>query len=84
MVNGRLLGNRYEIVEQIGGGGMSLVYRAKDIYLNRPVAIKVLREHLTSDDEFVARFRREAQAVASLSHGNIVSIYDVGQGNGTY
>ena len=79
-----MLGNRYKIMEQIGGGGMSLVYRAKDIYLNRVVAIKVLREQLTSDEEFVARFRREAQAVASLSHGNIVSIYDVGQEKDIY
>lgn len=84
MVIGRLLGNRYEILEQIGGGGMSLVYRARDIYLNRLVAVKVLREQFTSDEEFVARFRREAQAVASLSHANIVSIYDVGQEKETY
>jgi len=84
MVVGRLLGNRYKIMEQVGGGGMSLVYRAKDIYLNRIVAVKILREQLTCDDEFVARFRREAQAVASLSHGNIVSIYDVGQDKGIH
>ena len=76
---GRMLGGRYEVLEKVGGGGMSLVYRARDLYLNRMVAIKVLREHLTNDEEFVARFRREAQAVASLSHTNIVSIYDVGQ-----
>lgn len=76
---GQLLGGRYQILDKIGGGGMSLVYRAKDLYLNRIVAIKVLREHLTHDEEFVARFRREAQAVASLSHTSIVSIYDVGQ-----
>ncbi|MFY9174202.1 MAG: Stk1 family PASTA domain-containing Ser/Thr kinase [Peptococcia bacterium] len=79
-----LLGNRYEIQEQVGGGGMSLVYRAKDIYLNRTVAVKILREHLTGDEEFVARFKREAQAVASLSHENIVSIYDVGQEGSIY
>lgn len=83
-MHGRLLGNRYEIQEQVGGGGMSLVYRAKDIYLNRTVAVKILREHLTGDDEFVGRFRREAQAVASLSHDNIVSIYDVGQDKDIY
>ena len=63
---------------------MSLVYRARDIYLNRIVAVKVLREQLTCDEEFVARFRREAQAVASLSHSNIVSIYDVGQDKGIH
>lgn len=84
MVIGKLLGDRYEILEQIGGGGMALVYKAKDVYLNRMVAIKILREQFTSDDEFVARFRREAQAVASLSHSNIVSIYDVGQDKDTY
>lgn len=83
-MKGQLLGSRYEVLEQVGGGGMSLVYRAKDKFLNRIVAIKVLREHLTSDEEFVARFRREAQAVASLSHPNIVSIYDVGQDQGMY
>lgn len=84
MVIGRLLGNRYEILEKIGGGGMSLVFRAKDMFLNRIVAVKILREQLTCDEEFVARFRREAQAVASLSHGNIVSIYDVGQDKDTH
>ncbi len=78
MVIGKLLGNRYEIQEKVGGGGMSLVYRAKDIFLNRVVAVKVLREQFANDEEFVKRFRREAQAVASLSHSNIVSIYDVG------
>ena len=75
---GKILGNRYEIVEKIGGGGMALVYRAKCTLLNREVTIKVLRGEYTSDDDFVTRFRREAQAVAKLSHANIVSIYDVG------
>jgi beta-lactam-binding protein with PASTA domain/predicted Ser/Thr protein kinase len=84
MVIGKLLGNRYEILEKIGGGGMALVYRAKDVFLNRIVAIKILREQFTSDEEFVKRFRREAQAVASLSHNNIVSIYDVGHDTGAY
>lgn len=76
---GKKIGNRYEILALIGGGGMSLVYQAKDIFLNRIVAVKVLREQFTSDNDFVRRFRREAQAVASLSHPNIVNIYDVGQ-----
>jgi len=76
---GKKIGNRYEILALIGGGGMSLVYQAKDIYLNRIVAVKVLREQFTGDNEFIRRFRREAQAVASLSHPNIVNIYDVGQ-----
>jgi len=83
-VVGKKIGNRYEILCLIGGGGMSLVYQARDIYLNRIVAVKVLREQFTSDNEFVRRFRREAQAVASLSHPNIVSIYDVGQDENIY
>ncbi|MDD3652947.1 MAG: Stk1 family PASTA domain-containing Ser/Thr kinase [Desulfotomaculaceae bacterium] len=76
---GKLLGNRYEILEQLGGGGMAIVYKGRDTVLNRLVTIKVLRPEFTSDDDFVYRFRREAQAIASLSHPNIVSIYDVGR-----
>lgn len=74
-----MLGNRYEILEQIGGGGMAIVYKGRDTILNRTVTIKLLRPEYTSDEDFVRRFRREAQAVASLSHPNIVSIYDVGR-----
>ncbi|AEG60549.1 Stk1 family PASTA domain-containing Ser/Thr kinase [Desulforamulus ruminis] len=81
---GKLLGNRYEILEQLGGGGMALVWKGKDTFLNRLVTIKVLRPEYASDEDFVRRFRREAQAVASLSHPNIVSIYDVGQENGAH
>lgn len=81
---GKLLGNRYEILEQLGGGGMALVWKGKDTFLNRLVTIKVLRPEYASDQEFVRRFRREAQAVASLSHPNIVSIYDVGQEQESY
>ncbi len=76
---GRLLGNRYEILEQLGGGGMAVVYKGRDIILSRLVTIKLMRSEFTSDEDFVRRFRREAQAVASLSHPNIVSIYDVGR-----
>ncbi|REK67154.1 MAG: Stk1 family PASTA domain-containing Ser/Thr kinase [Cohnella sp.] len=76
---GHTLGGRYELLDRIGGGGMALVYKAKDNLLNRYVAVKVLRQQFMHDDEFVRRFRREAQAAASLSHPNIVSIYDVGQ-----
>lgn len=76
---GKLLGNRYEILEQLGGGGMAIIYKGRDTFLNRLVTIKVLRPEFTSDEDFVKRFRREAQAVASLSHPNIVSIYDVGR-----
>jgi serine/threonine-protein kinase len=76
---GKLLGNRYEIIEQLGGGGMAIVYKGRDTILNRLVTIKLLRPEYTSDEDFVRRFRREAQSVASLSHPNIVSIYDVGR-----
>ncbi|MBP1999356.1 serine/threonine-protein kinase [Paenibacillus shirakamiensis] len=76
---GHELGGRYQIIERIGGGGMALVYRAQDILLGRNVAIKVLRQQFVHDEEFIRRFRREAQSAASLSHPNVVSIYDVGQ-----
>ncbi|WP_110932281.1 Stk1 family PASTA domain-containing Ser/Thr kinase [Paenibacillus bouchesdurhonensis] len=76
---GHELGGRYQIIERIGGGGMALVYRAHDILLNRNVAIKVLRQQFVNDEEFIRRFRREAQSAASLSHPNVVSVYDVGQ-----
>lgn len=75
---GAILGNRYEIIEKIGGGGMALVYKAKCRLLNRYVAIKVLRDEYINDEEFIKKFRRESQAAASLSHPNIVNIYDVG------
>lgn len=77
-VIGKMLSNRYEIKEQLGSGGMSIVYKGLDTALNRVVTIKVLREQYASDENFVRRFRREAQSVASLSHANIVSIFDVG------
>ncbi|MCR4430115.1 MAG: Stk1 family PASTA domain-containing Ser/Thr kinase [Tepidanaerobacteraceae bacterium] len=80
----KLLGNRYEILERIGGGGMAVVYKARDTLLNRVVAIKVLRPEFSGDNEFVRRFRREAQAAASLSHPNIVNIYDVGHQDGLH
>lgn len=69
--------NRYEILEQIGSGGMSVVYKAKCHKLNRLVAIKVLKEEFSSDSSFVGKFKMEAQAAAGLSHPNIVSVYDV-------
>ncbi len=77
-LEGRLLGNRYEILENIGNGGMATVYKAKCHVLNRYVAVKVLREEFTTDEEFVKRFNTEAQSAASLTHPNIVSVYDVG------
>ncbi|WP_139489814.1 Stk1 family PASTA domain-containing Ser/Thr kinase [Brevibacillus dissolubilis] len=83
-MEGQRLGGRYQLEEKIGGGGMAIVYKAKDLVLNRPVAVKLLRPQFGTDDDFVNRFRREAQAVASLSHPNIVSVYDVGQEQDTY
>ncbi|MDW7675357.1 MAG: Stk1 family PASTA domain-containing Ser/Thr kinase, partial [Bacillota bacterium] len=73
-----------EILEKLGGGGMALVYKAKDSLLNRVVTIKVLRDEFADDEEFVRRFRHEAQAVASLSHPNIVNIFDVGYNEGNH
>ncbi len=81
---GKVLGRRYEIIERIGGGGMAIVYKARDGFLNRRVAVKVLRAQFADDEDFVRRFRHEAQAAASLSHPNIVSIYDVGEEDGIY
>lgn len=83
MIGRKLLG-RYELIEQIGGGGMAVVFKAKDLLLNRRVAVKILRPEFSSDEDFVQRFRREAQSAASLSHPNIVNIYDVGEEESTY
>jgi len=77
-LKGRLLGNRYEIIEKIGSGGMATVYKAKCQVLNRYVAIKILRDEFTTDEEFIKRFEVEAQSAASITHPNIVSVYDVG------
>lgn len=81
---GKLLDNRYELVEIIGTGGMAMVYRAQDHLLNRSVAVKILKSELAKDDEFRRRFRDESQAVAMLSHPNIVSVYDVSRGEIEY
>ncbi len=74
-----ILGNRYQIIRKIGDGGMAFVYEAKDKLLNRTVAVKVLRPEFVDDEEFLNKFKREAEAVASLSHPNIVNVYDVGE-----
>ncbi|MDA8227197.1 MAG: Stk1 family PASTA domain-containing Ser/Thr kinase [Desulfitobacterium hafniense] len=79
----KIFGGRYEVLERIGVGGMAIVYKAKDLLLNRIVTIKVLKEQFANDEDFVRRFRREAQSAASLSHSNIVSIYDVGKDGDT-
>ncbi|MCQ2749801.1 MAG: protein kinase [Clostridia bacterium] len=73
---GYVLHNRYEIIEKIGAGGMSIVYKAEDLHLKRKVAIKVLRDEFVEDEEFIKRFRREAESVALLNHPNIVNVYD--------
>ncbi len=80
----RILDQRYELEELIGGGGMADVYRAKDLLLNRPVAVKILHEQFKQDKEFIEKFQREAQAAARLSHPNIVNIYDVGVADGDH
>ncbi|SHJ58376.1 Stk1 family PASTA domain-containing Ser/Thr kinase [Tepidibacter formicigenes] len=81
---GNVLGNRYEILEKIGDGGMAFVYKAKCRILNRTVALKVLRPEFVDDEEFVLKFKNEALASASLAHPNIVNIYDVGQEDRTH
>ena len=83
-LEGKIIGNRYEILEIIGKGGMATVYKAQDQVLKRYVAIKVLREEFTTDEEFIRRFNTEAQSAASLAHQNIVSIYDVGNQDNIY
>ncbi|BBW96733.1 serine/threonine-protein kinase PrkC [Geobacillus subterraneus] len=81
---GKRLNDRYKIISLIGGGGMANVYLARDIILERDVAVKVLRLDFANDDRFIKRFRREAQAATSLNHEHIVSIYDVGEEEGVY
>ena len=76
-MKGAIFHNRYEILDVLGAGGTAICYKARDIVLNRPVTLKILREQYANDDQFVRRFKHEAQAVACLSHPNIVSIYDV-------
>ncbi|MCI8617898.1 MAG: Stk1 family PASTA domain-containing Ser/Thr kinase [Clostridia bacterium] len=83
-LEGRILGNRYEIIEKVGNGGMATVYKATDLVLKRYVAVKVLRDEFTTDEEFIKRFETEAQSAARLVHPNIVSIFDVGIDNGIY
>ena len=70
--------DRYQIVAKLGSGGTAVVYKAIDTVLNREVTVKILQEQFTSNQKFVMRFRKEAQAIAALSHPNIVSVYDVG------
>jgi len=83
-LEGKMLGNRYEIIEKIGNGGMAIVYKAKCHVLNRFVAVKILKDEFTTDEEFIKRFAAEGQSAASLTHPNIVSIYDVGNEESLY
>lgn len=84
MLIGSRISGRYKILRMIGGGGMANVYLARDIILDRDVAIKILRLDFADEDEFIRRFQREAQSATSLTHENIVSIYDVGEENNIY
>ena len=82
--NSTIINDRYEIGRRIGRGGMAEIFQARDILLDRPVAIKVLFPEFATDPAFVERFRREAQAAANLNHPNIVGVYDWGRINNTY
>ena len=79
MMIGKRISGRYKVLEMVGGGGMANVYLAHDMILDRDVAVKILRLDFANDEEFIRRFRREAQSATSLVHPNIVSIYDVGE-----
>ncbi|MCR5223909.1 MAG: Stk1 family PASTA domain-containing Ser/Thr kinase [Bacilli bacterium] len=84
IVKGQKINDRYQIIKTIGEGGMANVYLAYDTILDRNVAVKVLRGDLATDEKFVRRFQREALSASSLSHPNIVEVYDVGEDNGSY
>ena len=84
ITQGVFIADRYEVIDRVGSGGMSDVYRAKDHILGREVAIKILKQEFSVDATFVAKFRTEAQSAAGLEHPNIVNIYDVGSENGMY
>ena len=84
ITKGQKINDRYEIIKTIGEGGMANVYLAHDLILDRDVAIKILRGDLSGDEKFVRRFQREALAASSLSHPNIVEMYDVGEDKGMY
>ena len=84
IIKGQKINDRYQIVKTIGEGGMANVYLAYDLILERNVAVKILRGDLSTDEKFVRRFQREALSASSLSHPNIVEVYDVGEDNGLY
>lgn len=80
----KILGNRYQVLEKVGEGGMAQVYRGMDVKLNRPVAIKILYEHLSNDRDFLRRFKLEAKAAAKLAHPAIVNVFDEGEEGGLH
>ncbi len=80
----KVLGDRYELIEPIGRGGMATIFRAQDRRMGRPVAVKILREMYSNDPKFVLRFQREARAVSALAHPNIVQVFDYGQSGEEY
>ena len=82
--DGIFLGNRYEVLSKIGAGGMADVYKGKDTMLNRYVAIKVLKKEYREDENFVRKFRTEAQSAAGLLNPNVVNVYDVGEDRGLF
>ena len=82
IIKGHKINDRYEIIRTIGEGGMANVYLAIDTILDRKVAVKILRGDLATDEKFVRRFQREANAASRLAHTNIVEIYDVGEDEG--
>ncbi|MGE8079208.1 Stk1 family PASTA domain-containing Ser/Thr kinase [Peribacillus loiseleuriae] len=84
MLIGKRINGRYKLLEMVGGGGMANVYLAQDMILEREVALKILRMDFNNDEEFIKRFNREAQSATSLTHPNIVSIYDVGEEDDIY
>ena len=81
---GKTIGGRYKIQSHVGTGGMATVYLARDLILERPVAVKVLRFDFHSNEAAMRRFQREAQSATQLVHPNIVGVYDVGEENGTH
>ena len=84
-MSSKVIVGRYELLEKIGDGGMAVVYKAKDRLLNRAVAVKILKPEYLNDEKFIHNFKKESHAAASLSHPNIVSIYDLGkEGNINY
>ena len=84
VIKGQKINDRYQIIRMIGEGGMANVYLAHDTILDRDVAVKILRGDLADDEKFVRRFQREAISASSLSHPNIVEMYDVGEDDGQY